>query len=89
MDIDKIESVVEKANLSSKAANYVISVLIMVVSVMGLFVYKLATKPAPEIKESNALQFLNNNDVSQNENILQMRNEINELRVKLDNCKCK
>jgi hypothetical protein len=61
MEIEQVEKMVEKANLSSKAANWLIAVLFVVVVVLGGFIYELATKPDPEIKESNALQFLNNN----------------------------
>ena len=88
MDIDKIESVVEKAKLSSKTANYLIAVLILVVICLGGFIYELA-KPEPKIETNNDLKFLNETLSVANDNISDLRKENLELREEIKNCKCK
>jgi cytoskeletal protein RodZ len=87
MDVEKIEQRIESSDLSRKTLSWMVAILFVVVIGMGGLIYKLAIKPAPEIKESNALQFLNNNDVNQNENILELRKEVDRLQDEIDKLK--
>ena len=87
--IEKTAKIVARAKLSSTAANYLIALLFIVISVMGGFIYKLATKPPPEIKDSNALKYLNNDLSQTKDDLLEARKEIDELQTRFDKCNCK